>query len=295
MIQYGWGVRNGAGLVLALVDWRVLVVISLAVYSNVQAATQPFKLAHESTLDNTCVLLLMCLYTAHIGKDQVVAAAGLADRDAFLVVVLVCSTLILVLMTVRGRHITKRLIRFVPLVLLWLVTRLTSSHQDGVGCYPRQSVVKHLGTSMLATEVARTAVVRERVREVARQQSAVAAFRAGASPVRQRAGHSTVPPSFKRGPPMGSLKSLSLCPEPHDTRSHAMHHWKCARNNVQLACCAMAEGLNTQQCGHGVQSRRLAAARPSAARPRRPSRYVCVPSHCRVPTTRLKLGWSHRW
>ena len=58
----------------------------------------------------------------------------------------------------------------------------------------RESVVKHLGTSMLATEVAWTATVRERVREVVRQQSAVAAFRAGATPVRQREGHGTTPP-----------------------------------------------------------------------------------------------------
>jgi hypothetical protein len=66
---------------------------------------------------------------------------------------------------------------------------------------PRESVVKHLGTSMLATEVAKVATVRERVREVARQQSAVAAFRAGATPVQQRVGHSMVPPSLQLGPP----------------------------------------------------------------------------------------------
>ena len=48
-----------------MVDWRVLVIISLAVYSNVHASTQPFKLPHESTLDNTCVLLLVCLYAVH--------------------------------------------------------------------------------------------------------------------------------------------------------------------------------------------------------------------------------------
>ena len=101
------------GLVFALVDWRVLVIISLAVYSNVQASMQPFKLPHESTLDNMCVLLLMCLYATHIGKDQIEGAAGLIDQNVFLVVVLVGSTLILVLMTLRGRHITKRLIRCV--------------------------------------------------------------------------------------------------------------------------------------------------------------------------------------
>ena len=53
------------GLVFAIVDWRALGIISLVVYSNVQASTQPFKLPHESTLDNTCVLLLVCLYAVH--------------------------------------------------------------------------------------------------------------------------------------------------------------------------------------------------------------------------------------
>ena len=101
------------GLVFALVDWRVLVIISLAVYSNVQASMQPFKLPHESTLDNMCVLLLMCLYATHIGKDQIEGAAGLIDQNVFLVIVLFGCTLILVLMTLRGRHITKRLIRCV--------------------------------------------------------------------------------------------------------------------------------------------------------------------------------------
>ena len=95
--------------------WRVLVIISLVVYSNVQASTQPFKLPHESTLDNTCVQLLVCLYAVHIGRDQLVAT-GLDNTNVSLLIALVSSTLILVLMTVRGRYITKRLIRCVSFV-----------------------------------------------------------------------------------------------------------------------------------------------------------------------------------
>ena len=88
----------------------MLVIIALVAYSNVQSSIQPFKLAHESTLDNLCVLLLVCLYAVHVGRDQI-EANGLDHGNVFLGVVLVSSTLILVLMTVRGRYITKRLIR----------------------------------------------------------------------------------------------------------------------------------------------------------------------------------------
>ena len=99
------------GLVFALVDWRVLVIISLSVYSIVQSSIQPFKLPHESTLDNMCVLLLVCLYAVHIGRD-LIETTGIDERNVFLVIVLVGSTLTLVVMTVRGRYMTKRLIRF---------------------------------------------------------------------------------------------------------------------------------------------------------------------------------------
>ena len=100
------------GLVFAIVDWRALVIISLVVYSNVQASTQPFKLPHESTLDNTSVQLLVLLYAAHIGRDHVEAIV-VANADVFLIVVLIVSTLILLLLTVRGRYITRRLVRWV--------------------------------------------------------------------------------------------------------------------------------------------------------------------------------------
>ena len=88
----------------------MLVVSWLVLYSILQATKRPFKLSHESTLDSTSVLLLVVLYCAHIGSDQI-EASGLANADVFFVAVLLGSSLTLVLMTVRGRYITKRLIR----------------------------------------------------------------------------------------------------------------------------------------------------------------------------------------
>ena len=98
-------------MVFAVVDWRVLVIGVLVSYSNLQAAKQPFKLSHESTLDNTSVQLLVLLYAAHIGRDHIEAIA-VANADVFLIVVLIVSTLILLLLTVRGRYITRRLVRW---------------------------------------------------------------------------------------------------------------------------------------------------------------------------------------
>ena len=98
-------------MVFAVVDWRVLVIGVLVSCSNLQAAKQPFKLSHESTLDNTSVQLLVLLYAAHIGRDHVEAIV-VANADVFLIVVLIVSTLILLLLTVRGRYITRRLVRW---------------------------------------------------------------------------------------------------------------------------------------------------------------------------------------
>ena len=96
-------------MVLGIVDWRVLVIGYLVGYSNVQAAQRPFKLSHESTLDRMSVSLLVFLYSAHIGMDD----SGKANTNGPLVIILIVSALVLLIMTIRGRRITKQLIRCV--------------------------------------------------------------------------------------------------------------------------------------------------------------------------------------
>jgi hypothetical protein len=53
------------------------------------------------------------LYTADIGRD-VIEANELEHTNVFLVTVLIISTSILALMTLRGRYLTKRLIKCAP-------------------------------------------------------------------------------------------------------------------------------------------------------------------------------------
>jgi hypothetical protein len=163
VIAIAYNARNReSGIVLGLVDWRVLVIVTLVGYSNLQAAHQPFKLVHESTLDNLSVTLLVLLYSAHIGRDQIIAG-GLANTDIFLIMVLVSSSLTLVMVTIRGRYITRRLIR--------------------------QSIVKHLGTSILAAE-----------EDDSDDNLAVActdeANARATTPIRRREGHTVTPPQL---------------------------------------------------------------------------------------------------
>jgi hypothetical protein len=250
----------------------------LSVYSIVQSSIQPFKLPHESTLDNMCVLLLVCLYAVHNGRDQI-ETTGIDERNVFLVIVLVGSTLTLVFMTVRGRYMTKRLIRFAAASIIVLVAR-DKTETNSPLCtealsgdpLPRESVVKHLGTSMLATEVARSGIVRSRFRKVARQQFAVAAFHVGAAPVRRRAGHGTVPPSLNLGPPPSSLHLEAIESSPRASRYTSVNG--CLGKPVLYACCcamvARAEGQDRRILRDEDAGRRIAGsqrhARPPPAR-----------------------------
>jgi hypothetical protein len=99
--------NRGTGLIQDLVDWRLVVIFVLVTYNTVHASFRPFKLHHESQLDSVCVVLLVVVFGADIQKDM----STIENNNVFLVSVLVISTSVLVLMTARGRYITKRLIK----------------------------------------------------------------------------------------------------------------------------------------------------------------------------------------
>jgi hypothetical protein len=108
VIAVTFNARNrGTGLIQEVVDWRLMVIFYLLIYITVQVSFGPFKLQHESQLDIICVAMVVAIFAVDIHNDL----STVGSDSIFLVVVTFCSAVILIIMTVRGRYITKRLIK----------------------------------------------------------------------------------------------------------------------------------------------------------------------------------------